>query len=791
MVPDSGLLADTSFDAYVEVDRAECLSEWSAKAEALFGWSRGEAIGMHTSLTIAERHRQAFSQGLVRLLSDTDSVRTERLKTTAVHRDGHEFIVELSVTPLQRNGHPMLIAFVRDVSDRSRTERGLREAEGRYRDIVDSIEDGYFEVSFDGVYKLVNPAFCRITGYSEVELVGKNYRQFFDAQGSKQLYDAYLKVYKTGEPLRAFEYSHVNKDGTLRYAEQSVSLKHDAKGCPVGFRGIRRDCTARKLAEQELAKARDAAEAANRAKSEFLANMSHEIRTPMNGVIGMTDLVLDTELCPDQREALLTVKSSAQRLLTILNDILDYSKIESRMIELESIAFSPRKALADLLAPFAVQARQKHLELRCDVDPSVPSAVMGDPVRLQQILTNLVGNAVKFTDRGHVLVGVREEARAEGATRLHITVADTGIGIPLEKQQTSFEPFRQADGTTTRRYGGTGLGLTISETLVQLMGGRLWIESVPGEGSTFHVTLAFDIAEAHDDPTPLRAPGIRPAPIGDAQPVAFRLPADRARLRILLAEDNVVNQRVAVGLLTRRGHHVTVAQDGADALDALARAHFDLVLMDVQMPVMGGIEATETIRQTECATGKHVRIIAMTAHTMSGDRERCVAAGMDGYLSKPINPQLLFTAVEQADPAEAAAAPQPGPATFEEAARCTRTQGDRQPMADVVQVFLEECPMHVAAMTEAAQQGDGPRLRRHAHALKGGAANLSATGLFEAAGVVERLAAESRLEAAPSACRLLAAESAQVLSVLRQVRASSHAGGTRPADETVAGVTSL
>jgi PAS domain S-box-containing protein len=789
MVNDSrlpGLLVDTSFDAYVEVDASECLAEWSARAEAMFGWTRAEAIGMKAAATIAARHRDTYSAGLARLLTDPEATRTERLKTTAVHRDGHEFIVELSVSRLQRDGHPMLVAFVRDVSDRRRAEQGRLEAEGRYRDIVDSIEDGYFEVSFGGVYKLVNPAFCRITGYSESELVGQNYRQFFDAEGSQRLFDAYLKVYKTAEPLRAFEYSYVNKDGVTRYAEESVSLKHDAKGCPVGFRGIRRDCTARKLVEQELAKAKEAAEAANRAKSEFVANMSHEIRTPMNGVIGMTDLVLDSELQPDQREALLTVKSSAGRLLTILNDILDYSKIESRRIELESIAFSPRKTMADVLAPFAVQARQKQLELGSDIDPSMPALVMGDPVRLQQIVTNLIGNAVKFTDRGHVRVSIREEARTEGTTRLHVTVADTGIGIPRDKQQTIFEAFRQADGTTTRRYGGTGLGLTISVTLVQLMGGRLWVESVPGEGSTFHVTLPFDLAESAAERTPSHAPSVHPASIGDARPAAFSLPAAHARLRILLAEDNVVNQRVAVGLLTRRGHDVTVAKDGRDALDAMALAPFDVVLMDVQMPGMGGIEATETIRQRERGTGQHVTIIAMTAHAMNGDRERCVAAGMDGYVSKPINPQLLFAAVEHARPTDAAATPQPGRARFDQAALSARTLGNRQLMADVVQLFLEDCPAQVAAMIEAAQQGEGARLRDHAHALKGAAANLSAVGLFEAAAVVERLAAESRLEGAPSACRVVAAEAAELLGLLRQLQTSPATDGPLPTNETAA-----
>src|SRR3989442_8671008 len=795
--------------------------------------------------------REAFQHGVDRHVDDEVFWR----------RDGTSFAAQYWSHPVIRAKQIVgaVVTFL-DITERRRTEKELEQRTSFLNTLIEVSPLAIVVEDLTPRIQLCNPAFEKLFGYTKQEAREYSLDNLVSPPEMRAEAEALTSQVHSGDAVHQIAQRR-RKDGSLVDVEiHGVPLRVGGK--LAGQFALYQDITERKKGDKELREAKEAAESANRAKGEFLANMSHEIRTPLNAVLGMTELVLDSDLTPDQRDSLRLVRSSVEALLGIINDILDFAKIEARHLELEHIPFQLREMLGDTLKTLAVRAHQKGLELSLDVSPEVPEEFVGDPARLRQVIVNLVGNGIKFTETGEVVVRVKANSVSADETELQFAVSDTGVSIPKEMHTKIFEAFSQADSSTTRKYGGTGLGLSITAQLVHLMGGGIRVESEPGQGSTFHFTVRLQVGHNRERKPPFPSPevlrgvsvlvvddnatnrrilermlkcwGMRPiladsgaaalAEIARAQAAGETIPIalldghmpgmdgfelakrihqepgfeatllmmltsggyteDVARchalgislylikpieqkpllesllhlmgrsrtreeiprcseslpnsriptgLQFLLAEDNAVNQKLAVRLLERYGNKVVVAANGREALEALNRQRFDAVLMDVQMPQIGGLEAASLIRERERYLGGHVPIIAMTAHAMKGDREKCLDAGMDGYIAKPIRPNTLFEEimrhVKTANQVEKSpltiSAKEPAGPVLDAADLLHRVSGDAELLAELVGVFRADYPQQLQALGESITAGE-PKKTGRAPALPQGAAGHSA-----------------------------------------------------------------
>jgi PAS domain S-box-containing protein len=732
----AGVLRTTLEGRILEINQA---------AAGLFGYdSPEEVLALPvTNLYHTASDREAF---LTRLKSEKSLTNYER----KFRRKDGEPVWVLENVSLDDG---ILESTLIDITERKRAEEELYRSRQMLQTILDTIPERVFWKDRNCIYLGCNRALATDAGLNHpAEIVGKN---DFDLAWSEtaEVYRADDKlVMEQGSAKLGFEEIQDRPDGGRVWLQTNKLPLRDREGKVTGILGTYEDITERKRADEEMRKAKEAAEAATRAKSQFLANMSHEIRTPMNGVIGVAGLLLDTVLTPEQRQYAELVRISGEALMAVINDILDFSKIEARKLTLETTDFDLRTVMENAVAVVAIKAAEKGLALGSELKPGTPWLLRGDPGRLRQILMNLVGNAVKFTHHGGLSIsaaldveeGNVEEDQAEdgGTARLRFNITDTGIGFRQEQASALFEPFVQADGSSTRRYGGTGLGLTISKQLAELMGGRIGVESQEGEGSTFWFTAVFEKQPEKQLPVKalamtsaggsLAAAAAAPA----LQPPAA-VPASR-QARILLAEDNPVNQAVAMAMLTKLGYRADLVSNGVEALQALRQADYDLVLMDCGLPEMDGYEATRRIRDGGAGTRNPlIPIIAITADAMSGDRDKCLGAGMSDYVAKPVEVRKLGDMLEKWLEATSAspvnAPPDRIPAELEPVFNpkefLARLMGDQDLASKVVAAFLEDAPRQLRALQGMIEKGDAEGAQRQAHTLKGAAATLSAEAL--------------------------------------------------------------
>jgi len=862
--------------------------------ESLFGYSADEARGRTVDELIVPPALREESQAIDADLARTGTVNVE---TRRHHRDGRPIDVRIAGALASGAATGAGFMIYDDITDRKRAESGLREHEAQYRLLVESMSDLVWQADTDGRWTFLNGACRDVYGVPPERLIGRAIAELCAPEYREASAEPFRRLLN-GELMFDSEAVHVRADGSRVHLSFSGRPVRDAESRVVGAQGTARDVTARALVHAELARARQEAECTAAARSGFVANVSHEIRTPMNGIIGITDLLLDSDLGIEERRSIELIRTSAESLLVVINDILDFSRIEAGRVTIDEEAFDLHGLVDSAVRLLAGRTGQKGIELRYSIDPAVPRVVVSDPARVRQVLNNLIGNALKFTEEGGIVVTVGRIAADGPRLTLSISVRDTGIGIADDKLETIFEEFSQVDMTTTRRFGGTGLGLAIARRLTRALGGDLTVTSTPGHGSEFVATIAAGEADraveprmsldmdlagrrvlvVDDNPTNrsifrdmLRAAGMHvavaqsaasgmrmmrraldmgrhvdvvlidsqmpgrdgfdfgievrgerafdtvqllmltsggrpgdgqrcrkvgidgyltkpftrsellealvavlsgPAHRGSRLITRHSIEETRRRIRILLVEDNPVNREVAVTMLRRRGHEVNIATNGREAVEAVAGTVYDLVLMDIQMPVLDGLAATHEIRAMPDRAG--LRIVALTAHALSEEKRRCLDAGMDGYLSKPFRPHQLFAMIEGwGAPTGSDETNEGSPMPIDIAAFSAqlREAGIDHALGSLLATFAGDAPARVAAIESASRDGDAAAIATSAHAFKSAAGAVSAKPLAEMLGRIELAARAGNIDEACTLAAGIRQEATAVLDVIAGLRA--------------------
>jgi PAS domain S-box-containing protein len=734
-------------DAIITADQNGTIVDWNRGAERLFGYTEAEASGQPMSRLMPSGYEELHRAGLATVPgADAPNLVGAAVELVGRRKDQGEFPLELSLTRWESTAGVYFTAIIRDITAR-------KQAEDRVRTLSQAVEQSPVTIVITGPsgnIEYVNPKFSELTGYTRAEALGQNPRVLKSGTMPPEVYADLWQTLKRGEVWRG-ELHNRKKNGDLFWEQATIAAIRDDSGETTHFVAVKEDITERKQLQANLVRAHDEAVAASRLKSEFLATVSHEIRTPINGILGMAEMLVETGLDPDQREMGEVIKSSADNLLVIINDILDFSKIEAGKFRIVAVNFDLRALVEETRALLAPRAQARQLALRCELGAAPAGWQLGDAGRIRQVLTNLLGNAIKFTERGEITISVLETRASAGRVAVRVAVRDTGIGIPLLAQAKLFQAFTQVDGSITRKFGGTGLGLAISRQLMELMGGTIGFESVLGRGSTFWFELELGRGTA--------PPAEDPAAAGNAE-------ARPAGLRVLVADDNALNQTVARVMLGRMGHTADVVGNGEEALAQLARHAYSVVLMDCQMPLLDGYEATRRIRAGQVAgVNPRLPIIALTAYALADDRQKCLEAGMNDYLAKPVRAVELQAALQRcglvpgklaapaamklaAPAALKLAAPAPAEKSSPEVLdlgllemmRGLPGRAGPSLLPELIAAFIREEATRMPELAVLAEEREAVKFARVAHTFAGSCANLGGQQMRWAALALERAA---------------------------------------------------